>query len=73
MSPARRATEWKRFRRKNLLTQRSLAEVLGITPQTVKNIEHCKYKEVSVRVLSRFEALKQKYAVSKQKFSWQEP
>lgn len=55
-----RAMEWKRFRSENLLSQKTLSEVTGISRRTVQNIEAAK-ETPQERILEAFEELRKKY------------
>lgn len=55
-----RAREWKRFRRKNLLSQVDLAQLLDISRRSVQNVELGKRKPF-VNTLRKFAVLKGRY------------
>jgi DNA-binding XRE family transcriptional regulator len=56
-----RAMEWQRFRTANMLSQKLLAEVTGISRRTIQNIEAAKESDPHQRVLDAFAALQATY------------
>jgi DNA-binding XRE family transcriptional regulator len=57
----KRAQEWLKFRRYNLLTQQRLAEVLGVGRRTIQMIEGNKVLYPHPDTIRKFLALKAKY------------
>ena len=57
-----RAKEWAKFREANLLTQKTLSEVTGISRRTIQNIEAAKECSPLQRILDAFATLQAKYA-----------
>lgn len=64
----RTRTEWRHLRRKALLTQKRLAQVLGISYSYVRQIESGA-KRPGINTLSKFRTLKAKYAKPSSIFS----
>jgi DNA-binding XRE family transcriptional regulator len=58
-----RADDWRYFRTKNMLTQRRLADILGISRRTVQQIEGGHIDPHS-KTLRLFEAFKRKYDIN---------
>jgi DNA-binding XRE family transcriptional regulator len=58
---ARRAEEWRVFRARHRLTQQALAEILGVSRWTVKNVEQERFTP-GKKLLARFKILKGKHA-----------
>lgn len=58
-----RREEWRAFRRKNLFSQKRLAEHLGISIRSVQNVEGAHFTPIPA-VLSRFATLKAMFANS---------
>jgi DNA-binding XRE family transcriptional regulator len=56
-----RALEWQRFRTHNMLSQKLLAEVTGISRRTIQNIEAAQECSPHQRVLDAFAALQARY------------
>lgn len=56
----KRASDWKRFRRNNLFTQKRLAEIIGVSRRTIQQIEggHITPQPLT---LSRFAVFRKKY------------
>jgi DNA-binding XRE family transcriptional regulator len=57
-----RAMEWQRFRTANMLSQKLLAEVTGISRRTIQNIEAAQECSPHQRVLDAFSKLQATYA-----------
>jgi len=56
-----RAAEWSSFRAQNLLSQKFLAEIIGVSRRTVQHVETEKHIPHQ-RVIDAFEKLQKKYA-----------
>jgi hypothetical protein len=56
-----RAAEWQRFRKANLLSQKMLGEITGISRRTIQNIEAAMECSPHQRVLDAFSALQARY------------
>jgi len=56
------ASQWKRFRSANSLSQKFLAEIVGVSRRTIQSIESGKIIPQQ-RTLDAFEGLKGKYAL----------
>lgn len=56
-----RAMEWQRFRTANLLSQKTLSEVTGISRRTIQNIEAAQECSPHQRVLDAFSKLQATY------------
>ena len=56
-----RAMEWQRFRTANMLSQKLLAEVTGISRRTIQNIEAATECSPHQRVLDAFSKLQATY------------
>ena len=56
-----RALEWQRFRTANMLSQKLLAEVTGISRRTIQNIEAATECSPHQRVLDAFSKLQATY------------
>ena len=56
-----RAMEWQRFRTANLLSQKTLSEVTGISRRTIQNIEVAQECSPHQRILDAFSKLQATY------------
>ena len=56
-----RGAEWQRFRQENKLTQKFLAEIIGVVRRTVQHIENARVIPQEA-TLKAFEKLQAKYA-----------
>lgn len=56
-----RAAEWRRFRTDNLLSQKILSEVTGISRRTIQNIEAAMEEAPHKRILDAFASLQARY------------
>jgi DNA-binding XRE family transcriptional regulator len=56
-----RAKDWKRFRSSNLMSQKTLSEVAGISRRTIQNVEAAR-ENPQERILELFKKLQSKYA-----------
>lgn len=59
----KRAQNWKLFRKNNFLSQRKLAEIVGISRRTVQLVEG-EYITPKPQTLHRFATFKRKYDVN---------
>jgi DNA-binding XRE family transcriptional regulator len=57
---AKRAREWKMFRRNNMLTQVRLADMIGVSRRTIQKVEN-RYLTPHQQTIRRFAAFKSKY------------